>query len=52
MVVDDLSDSKIRYLDAVLVNEDVFGFDVPVDDVLLFQETKGYHHLGYESLDH
>ena len=52
MVVDNLGHSKIRYLDAILVNEDVLGLDVPVDDVLFLQKLESNHHLGDESLDH
>ena len=38
VVVDDLGHSKIRYFYSILVDEDIFGFYIPVDDIFLFQK--------------
>ena len=38
VVVDDLGHSKIGYFYAILVDKDIFGFYIPVDDIFLFQK--------------
>ena len=50
MIIDYLGHSKIRDLYSIFMDEYVFGLDVPVYDVPLFQEFQGNDHLGNESL--
>ena len=52
MVVDDLGHTKVRYFDSVLMNQNIFGLDIPMDYVLLFEELQSDHHLSYEPFDH
>jgi hypothetical protein len=49
---DDFGDSEVTDLDVSFMNEDVFGFDVPVNDTVLFEELQGYDGLGDESLEY
>lgn len=41
---------KVADFDIALVNENVFGFNVSVDNTVLFEELQGYDHLCDESL--
>lgn len=52
MIVDNLGYSEVRDLDAVLVDEDVLGLDVAVDDVAFLQKAQGNDHLSDETLYH
>ena len=38
VIVDDLGHTKIGYFNAVFVDEDVFRFYIPVDDIFFFQK--------------
>ena len=49
VIVNDLCDSEVRDLNTVFMYEYVFGFDVAMDDVPIFQELQCDYYLGYES---
>jgi hypothetical protein len=51
VVINDFGNSKIRNLDAITMNEDVFRFYVSVYDVSILQELQGNYNLSYESAD-
>ena len=51
MVVDDLSHSEVRDLDAIFMDEDVLRLDVAMDDVPVLQELQGDDDLGDEATD-
>ena len=48
VVVNDLGHSEVRYLDAVLMNQYIFGFDVPMDDVPILQKLQCDYYLRDE----
>lgn len=34
------------------MDQNIFRLYIPMDDISLFQESQGYHHLSDEALDH
>jgi hypothetical protein len=46
----DFSYTKVTYLDVSFVDEEVFWFDIAMDNTVLFEKFKGDDGLGDESL--
>jgi len=45
MIIDDFGYTKIADFNSIFVNEYIFGFDIPVDDIPFFQKLECYDHL-------
>ena len=50
MLGNDFSYTKVTYLNVSFVDEEVFWFDIAMDDTVLFEKFKGDDGLGDESL--
>lgn len=50
MLGNDFSYTKVTYLNVSFVNEEVFWFDIAMDNTVLFEKFKGDDGLGDESL--
>lgn len=50
MLGNDFSYTKVTYLYVSFVDEEVFWFDIAMDDTVLFEKFKGDDGLGDESL--
>lgn len=48
---DDFSDSEVTYLDTAFVNENIFGFDISVNDAVLFKEFESNDCLSDKSFE-
>lgn len=49
MIVDDLGDTEIWDLDAIIMNEYVFRLYIPMDDIPVLKELEGYDYLSNET---
>lgn len=50
MLGNDFSYTKVTYLNVSFVDEEVFWFDIAMDNTVLFEKFKGDDGLGDESL--